>query len=207
MPSAFYLGVTGHRSGMLGQAGGTVSERIEQALLTVRDAVIGWCTPDPPRLAIVSPLADGADQIAADKALALGFELHALLPFSLEETRADVPETARPAFDRLAAAARHVIELGGTFDNPLDAYQLAGRETVSRSDLLLAVWDGEAPRGKGGTGEVVELAISSGTPVIHIPIDPAQPLWLMWSGYGERRLLKQDELGDLLRSLPQVHRD
>jgi hypothetical protein len=34
-------------------------------------------------------------------------------------------------------------------------YDLAGRVIVERSDTLLAVWDGEAAQGLGGTGDLV----------------------------------------------------
>ena len=49
-----------------------------------------------------------------------------------------------------------------------DAYLDCGMETVNGSDVLLAVWDGEVARGKGGTGDVVGYATSLGKPVIVI---------------------------------------
>ena len=49
-----------------------------------------------------------------------------------------------------------------------DAYLDCGMETVNGSDLLLAVWDGEAARGRGGTAEVIEYARSVGKPIIII---------------------------------------
>jgi hypothetical protein len=36
---------------------------------------------------------------------------------------------------------------------------------VDRSDVLLAVWDGQPARGPGGTGDVVAYARARGTPV------------------------------------------
>lgn len=211
-PLTFSLGVTGHRSELLGLGAAAVAERIKQALRDIRLAVTQRFAPDAPRLVMVSPLADGADQLAADSALALEFELHALLPFSLEQTRAEVAEPFRGDFDRLAEAATCVIELGANPDEPLEAYVAAGEETITRSDFLLAVWDGQAPRGRGGTGEVVGLAIADGTPIVHIPIDPAKPLTLMWSGFGrvaansagerpDRRPFNHQQLSELLELL------
>ena len=49
-----------------------------------------------------------------------------------------------------------------------DAYLDCGMETVNGSDVLLAVWDGEAARGRGGTAEVIEYAQSMGKPIIII---------------------------------------
>ena len=54
---------------------------------------------------------------------------------------------------------------------------------VMHSDLLIAVWDGQVPRGRGGTGEVVELAMTRGVPIVHVPVDPAKPVTLLWSAY------------------------
>ena len=47
-----------------------------------RDERVPTFSPDPPRFGLVSPLADGADQIASEAALELGWEFHAVLPFA-----------------------------------------------------------------------------------------------------------------------------
>ena len=49
-----------------------------------------------------------------------------------------------------------------------DAYLDCGMETVNDADVLLALWDGEAAHGKGGTGDVVGYAKSLCKPVIII---------------------------------------
>ena len=49
-----------------------------------------------------------------------------------------------------------------------DAYLDCGIETVNGADVLLAVWDGDSARGKGGTADVVEYARSIGKPVMII---------------------------------------
>ena len=46
-----------------------------------------------------------------------------------------------------------------------DAYRAAGEAVVERSDVLLAVWDGQPAKGIGGTGEVVAAAGRLGVPV------------------------------------------
>jgi hypothetical protein len=82
----------------------------------------------------------------------------------------------------MLASARSVLELPGERAAPLAAYVMAGRATIAHCDLLVAIWDGELPRGRGGTGEVVQIALLEGTPILHLPIDPAQPPRLLWSG-------------------------
>ena len=59
--------------------------------------------PDPPRFRFVSPIADGADQIAAEVALELGWELQVVLPFARSEYRSTLANHgARESFDALA---------------------------------------------------------------------------------------------------------
>jgi len=152
-----------------------------------------WFAPDPPSLQFVSPLADGADQIAAECALELGYELHAVLPFNRSEYRNELEgDGSRQRFDALLSKAECVLELPGDPQDTMGAYVMTGRATVAHCNILIAVWDGLKPRGRGGTGEVVELAIARGTPVVHVPTDPKRPGRLLWAafvarlaGYGE----------------------
>jgi hypothetical protein len=150
----------------------------------VRTAVSAFFAGSPPRFIFVSPLADGADQMGAELALELGYELHAVLPFSRERTRADLSDDeSRTNFDALLARATCVLELGGDEAHELDAYVMAGLATVAHCDMLIAVWDGLPPRGRGGTGEVVRFAFERATPVVHVPIpDGADPV-LRWSAF------------------------
>lgn len=91
-----------------------VLERIEQsgrALLAVEQDCFG---PTPPVMRFVSPIADGADQIAAEVALDLGWELQAIVPFGRDAYRASLANHAgREGFDELLARASCVLELPG----------------------------------------------------------------------------------------------
>jgi hypothetical protein len=68
---------------------------------------------------------------------------------------------------RLLEHAEHVrvITENGTRE---DAYLDCGMATVDGADVLLAVWDGEPARGKGGTADVVSYAGLLGKPLILI---------------------------------------
>ena len=137
-----------------------------------------------PRLLFVSPLADGADQIAAEIALELGFELHAILPFERDRYREDMSDgDERATFDKLMEQASCILELPGQRGHLLESYVMAGRATVAHSDVLIAVWDGLPPRGRGGTGEVVRLAHDRATPTIHVPIAAAEAVAIRWSAF------------------------
>lgn len=140
--------------------------------------------PGQPRFMFISPLADGADQIAAESALELGFSLQAVLPFARDDYRSDFGrEGAAERFDALIGKAEHVLELPGSRDREPKAYMMVGRATVAHCDVLIAVWDGLPARGHGGTAEVVQLAMKRGTPVVHLPVDGETPARLLWSAF------------------------
>ncbi|MEY2438480.1 MAG: hypothetical protein QOF97_3316, partial [Acidimicrobiaceae bacterium] len=50
------------------------------------------------------------------------------------------------------------------------AYERAGRAVVETSDVLVALWDGGASRGRGGTAEMVAYARERGVPVEVVPV-------------------------------------
>ncbi|MGI8611928.1 MAG: hypothetical protein ACR2KH_06635 [Sphingomicrobium sp.] len=159
-------------------------EQLASCAETVRGTSQDYFAPDPTRLLFVSPLAHGADQIAAEVAVELGFALHAVLPFTLNDYRRDlINGGSESRFDQLIAEADSLLELPGTRDRELEAYVMAGRATVAHCDVIIAVWDGLAARGRGGTAEVVELAMKRGTPVIHLPVDGKTPPRLLWSAF------------------------
>ncbi len=189
-PFALSVGITGHRSEMLGEHLGAVAARVDEAIEAVMRTAhdlfasnAAWFSEEPPVLTMVSPLADGADQIAAESALRHGYRLQVVLPFPEAQSRGELAEPARETFDRLIAKAQCRLVLPGDTAQPIDAYVMAGRGMVAHCDILIAVWDGNVPRGRGGTGEVVEWAMSRGTPIIHIPVDPDRAMALMWSAY------------------------
>jgi hypothetical protein len=192
LPFVLSVGVTGHRKEALpADTGADLEERIRAALMLVIDGAAAvhaqealFYTDEPLRLLFLSPLADGADQIAARVAVELGFELHVVLPFAKATYRRELPDDAsRSSFDELIGKASCILELPGEHEQSMDAYVMTGRATIAHCDLLMAVWDGLPPRGRGGTGEVVELAVVNGTPVVHVPVDPAEPARLLWSAF------------------------
>ena len=185
--------MTGHRSEALGatDAAAALREQVRVALELIAKAASELKTEggpifssDPPKFQLVTPLADGADQIAAEAALDAGYELTAVLPFGCADYRAELIDNGGLArFDALLERSQCVLELPGDPNSQLDAYVMAGRATVAHCDVLLAIWDGLLPRGRGGTGEVVDLAVAQGTPVLHVPVDPTQPPRLLWSAF------------------------
>lgn len=115
----------------------------------------------------LSSVAQGSDQLLVGQARALGMSWHAVLPLPASEFAKDFSAAEWSKVEALLAKAEHVavINENGTRD---DAYLDCGIETVNGADVLLAVWDGDEARGKGGTGDVVAYARSLGKPVIVI---------------------------------------
>ncbi|MBW0006727.1 MAG: hypothetical protein JO335_03340, partial [Sphingomonas sp.] len=166
VPFVLCVGVTGHRADVLPKDSVPIlRERVREVLQQIEQtgrelfAAEHDCFASfAPKLRFVSPVADGADQIAAEVALELGWDLQAILPFERSAYRASLAsEAARERFDALVSKADCLLELPGDPDHGLEAYVMTGRATVAHCDILIAIWDGLPPRGRGGTGEVVQL--------------------------------------------------
>ncbi len=137
-----------------------------------------------PELRFVSAIADGADQVGADAAVSLGWKLQSILPFRRADYRASLADSAaRERFDALLGRATRVLELPGEGPSDVEAYVMTGRATVAHCDVLIAVWDGLPPRGRGGTAEVVQMAITAGRPVVHLLPEPDQPPKMLWAAF------------------------
>lgn len=192
LPFVLAVGVTGHRKDALpADSLLTLHDRLAAVLQALKDKAEAVYSANRqffsgarPQLLFVSPLADGADQIAAEIALRLGYELHAMLPFDRQRYRADMSdEDGRLRFDALLSRATCVLELPGESHHHLESYVMAGRATVAHCDLLVAVWDGLPPRGRGGTGEVVRLAYDRATPTVHVPVLASEEVTLRWAAF------------------------
>jgi hypothetical protein len=120
-------------------------------------------------LKILSPLAEGADRIVAKRILSSP-EAHliALLPFPAKDYLEDfsTPESVKE-FQDLCHQADQVIELHGNQVRD-DAYAVLGKTLLDASAVLIAIWDGEPARGRGGTAEIVQEARDRGLPLAWI---------------------------------------
>jgi len=187
---ALRVGVTGHRQSRLAA---DQRERIAAQVQHVLDAT--WSglkrasekydidyAASPPIRYFVSALADGADTLAAKKALTAGWRLLAPLPFSKEQYRQDFSAADGLEFDALLARAHAVAELDGARCDALSeerAYLQAGIVTVDQSDLVIAIWDGEEARGVAGTAVIKQAALEAGKPVIWINAVKDAPLAIL----------------------------
>jgi len=129
----------------------------------VREALREWlASRDPRSLVGISTLADGADQLFAQAVVDLCGTLEVIVPAAAY--RAGLPEQAQSSYDDLLRQANDVYQLDFR-ESTAEAHMAAGRELVNRSDVLLAVWDGQPARGFGGTADIVTYARSRMVPV------------------------------------------
>ncbi len=194
------VGITGHRLDRLGLSAGESLAAAVDELFAALEAAAGFS--DHSQLRLISGLADGADSIAADCALARGWSVDAVLPFERSDYASDFAgDAARDSFHRRLAACGSVMELvGHRADSHGEsiAYERAGRVLLSQCDLLVAVWDGGPVRGRGGAAQILAEAVHLDVPVIHIDPDGSHSPVLLWDGLEDLRL-GQDTIDTVAR--------
>lgn len=137
-----------------------------------------------PRLTVISGLAEGADRMIADAALTTGYSLDALLPFPADVYEADFAEAeSRLDFRGLLGKARSVLELPGVREQHTDAYERLGITLIGLCDILVAVWDGGPPAGRGGTTSIIVASARLGMPIIHVDATGKQRPRILWGGF------------------------
>jgi hypothetical protein len=110
-----------------------------------------------------------------------GAQLDAVLPLAFEDYLEDfATEESKQEFRDLLALSSHPVWLrtphiaDETIDKKsqhslrLEAYEQCGQYVVDHCDVLIAVWDGEPTRGRGGTAEIVQYAIGRDRRVIRV---------------------------------------
>jgi hypothetical protein len=192
---AFRVGIVGHRPNRLPKEADKLDalrRMLRSVLAAVRAAVHGHAarpaaetqfSAAAPVLRAVSPLAEGTDRMFADAALDLGYALCCPMPFAQAEFEKDfMPPKAmeagsvarfRAILERAhTGAGLATFELDGDRADK-DVYGVAGRVVLNQSDLLVVVWDGHEPAGKGGTVDTLRDAVKYHLPVLWIDaLDP-----------------------------------
>lgn len=192
VPYRIRLGVTGHRTlsdeaalrekvkGIVARAT-SVSGEIFEMFDEESQELIRRSAHTPMALGILSPLAEGADRLVAQEVLkSPDAVLEVALPLVGEEYIKDFQtDSSQREFLDLLHEARHPVSLrtktleeeypgGDLAEERRNAYRDVGHYVVDHCDVLIALWDGQASRGKGGTAEIVEYARNSDRPMIVI---------------------------------------
>ena len=118
-------------------------------------------------LLAISALAVGADTIFAQEAIKIKIPVRYVLPFALQEYEKDFSPSELEVLRDLLTQNEQKYEVASSLkdsnpDTRNEAYLAVGKHLVDECDVLLAVWDGQVAKGKGGTGDVVAYARTQG---------------------------------------------
>jgi hypothetical protein len=158
------IGVTGHRD-LRDEDLPKLSEQIHKILLEISQQY-----PFTP-IILLTPLAEGADRLAAKVALDFGVKLLAPLPMPIDEYRRDFrTDISMAEFDELISKteAYFVVPKMRTFapasmgqdgDQRDEAYASAGAYVAGHSQILIALWDGNNNDLMGGTAQTIKFKL------------------------------------------------
>ena len=157
------IGVTGHR------------DLVASELPAIEDRLVAFFEslardyPELP-LQLITPLAEGGDQVAAEVALSLGVSVVAVLPMAQSEYERDFsgPEALGRFHDLLERSDEVIVlpPVAGDLETPYSAHERAlqyaqlGVFTSDHCQILLALWDGRLGESIGGTGHVVKYHLT-----------------------------------------------
>ena len=167
IPFLLRIGVTGHRNLTEDEALRTAVEQALELAISASGYVKGE-GHTPLALTAVSALAEGADRLIARQVLEewKGSSLVCVLPVAEKDLavyRADFKSAGSTEdFEKLRARAWRQIEPppehASAYASPeqRDAgYLWAGQEVARNSDVIIAIWDDQPFRGKGGTADLI----------------------------------------------------
>ena len=154
------IGVTGHRDLVLEEYG-VIKGLVRDFLLELQRSY-----PQLPLL-IMTPLAEGADRLAAEVAHELGIPTVVLLPMPRQIYQSDFSGDSLIEFHSLMEHSE-VVELplleGVSADSVAkpglqrdQQYAQLGAYLAAHSHILLAIWDGKPSTAPGGTGHVIQF--------------------------------------------------
>lgn len=192
------VGITGHihldPDGMPALAAG-----IGEAIAMIRQEFPGR------RLTVFSPLAIGADRLVARAILETpGAGLIVVLPMPAEEYLNDFGPSDDHRIDYAGAEARQEFRhwlAAKTLETVLippaatrdESYENAGLYIARHCDVMVAVWDGQEPQGRGGTAQIVRHALSLPRTVFHV-----------WAGNHKPDPAKRTSVGHLQGSVRRL---
>ena len=177
-PAILSVGVTGHRN--IGPNSVSIEEAIATILTSLREALFSVVRADPtifseekPKIRFITMAAEGADQAGTSAALRCSVDVAYILPFHWNDYCADFKPENIPLAEQLLSNATSLFVLPGRREEGARAYERANEVILENIDLLIAVWDGGPAKGRAGTGDVVQRAVTMGRAVV--TIDPKNP--------------------------------
>jgi hypothetical protein len=165
IPFTLRIGVTGHRKLDHPEV---LVPLVEGALRQLKELIAGSAEAAI-GLVVVSSLAEGADRLVAETVLGVPeSRLEVALPVPVDDYCRDFsdPDSQKQFHGLLGRASeRWTAPASSSRD---EAYEQAGKYVVDRSDVLIALWDGEPARGQGGTAAIVGYARQRQVPLVWV---------------------------------------
>lgn len=129
------------------------------------------------RMIALCSAAAGADLVFLKTCVELRIPAIVILPFPEERFAEDFKDAEEWAMvQRLSGVALARYVAPGDHEAP-EAYQVVSRHLLEWADVFLFAWNGEPPKGAGGTGETVEDARDLGLPSRVIDTKSFVPRW------------------------------
>jgi len=162
------IGVTGHR----------ILTEVDKLQAGV-DQAFAWIDRIMPgeEWSVISSLAEGADRLVVNQAFKRKPQTRLIVPLPLpvEEYQQDFSSAeSLQEFRRLLNLAKEIIHPAAVSSHE-DGYLAAGQYILEHSTVLIALWDGQAAQGLGGTGEIVPEAFKRGLPVAWVHCGNREP--------------------------------
>jgi hypothetical protein len=159
--------------GLIGQHHATPSQALDRAADLFDEVRSGieainpqpWFRPGRTDLRVLASLSTDTERQLVDRAVTAGYPL-------------GIVQSVGAAGPDQAVEYHLELHCKSACNDTADALPRAA--VVAHSSLIIAVWDGS---GRCGAAEAVARAVAAGVPVIHVPIDPAEPVRLLWSGF------------------------
>ena len=174
-----FVAVTAHRDLLAGETP-AIESRVEACFRQLAEAF-----PALP-VALLTPLAEGGDRLAARVAARMGVPFLAVLPMERQEYERDFASSeSLKEFRGLLAQAEQVISLPTApgYSPPPYAgkardiqYAQLGVFLSNHCQVLLALWDGKEGTRFGGTGQVVRFHLTAEMPGFEADSSPASLL-------------------------------
>ncbi|MGV8853042.1 MAG: hypothetical protein ACOH2L_00205 [Devosia sp.] len=167
----FTIGVVGHRWNRMDQRQEPQLAATIGGFFAVIDDTLQATT-----IRLVTGLAEGADQVAA-LAMPPRWHLSAVLPMPIKdyENHLEVHGTGdtKQTIERLRGllSRPHSDLVETSLATPEQGYIALQKSILADADLLVAIWDGLAGAGAGGTNESITKALASDALVIWIDSD------------------------------------
>jgi hypothetical protein len=188
------VGVVGHRLNQLPEAARPRLATTISRLLGVIEEIGEQAGAR--RFAMISALAEGTDRYAADAALQRHWSLDAPLPFSVRRYERDFADKASvKEFRALMKAARTVTPHPQNDRDDDAGYGGVGAHIAAHCHLLIAVWNGAAAKGPGGTADVIARALAAGAPVLWLGVERSAPTLLLTP---DKKAQRKDDLAKAL---------